>query len=159
MTRHTSAQAYRRIEEEGLLSNRRWQVYDILYKHGPLTANEIIRYARRYHPTANQTGFNARLSELKRIGVVVEVGEKPDAISGQKCFLWDVTEGLPLKLPKKEHRTFWIVEGHTMKNRPFLFGTQKSASDFKQRFGGISYRVKGNYEHGERRHDVQDQHT
>lgn len=157
MTRRTSAQAYRRIEEDGLLSRRRWQVYDILYKHGPLTANEIVRYARRYHPTANQTGFNARLSELKRIGVAVEVGEKPDAVSGQKCFLWDVTDALPLKLPKKEQRTYWVVEGHTRATRPYLFGSSGTAADFKRQYGGISYQVKGSYEHGGT--DDQDQHT
>lgn len=100
MNRQTSAEAYRKIKEEGLLSLRKMEVYQILYKYGPLTAHEIVSVARSKYPSANQTGFNARLSELKKVGCAIEVGEKVNAISGKKNYLWDVTSSVPIKLEK-----------------------------------------------------------
>ena len=91
MMRQTSLDAYRQIEAEGLLSKRNWEVYEALFHHGPLTAHEIVQLMRSKYPQANQTGFNARLSELKRIGVVTEVGEKKNPVSGKMNYIWDVT--------------------------------------------------------------------
>jgi hypothetical protein len=98
--RETSIEVYEKIKGEGLLSRRRFEVYAILYDHGPMTGNEIIKVAKSMYPDANQSGFNARLSELKKMGVAVEVGEKPDDVSGNRCYLWDVTSKLPTALPK-----------------------------------------------------------
>ena len=100
MAREISYEAYKIIKENGLLSERRFQVYDILYRHGPLTAHEIVSIARKKYPVANQTGFNARLSELKRMGAVIEVGEKLNKVSNCSNYLWDVTKNLPVKLEK-----------------------------------------------------------
>ena len=70
--RHTSIEAFNKIKEEGLLSRRKMEVYEILFRHGPLTAHEIVSIARDKYPQANQTGFNARLSELKEVGYINE---------------------------------------------------------------------------------------
>lgn len=100
MTRQTSVETYRLIESDGLLSKRRFEVYSILFNSGPLTAHEIVATARKQYPLANQTGFNARLSELEKLGVVETVGEKNNPVSGHKNLLWDVTDKLPSKLEK-----------------------------------------------------------
>ena len=42
VVRSTSADAYRKIRDEGLLSERRWQVYDALFAHGPCTGMELL---------------------------------------------------------------------------------------------------------------------
>lgn len=100
MVRETSVISYNTIRDSGLLSKRRWEVYDILYQHGPLTAHEIVAIARRTYPNANQTSFNARLSELETIDCVRRVGKKTNPTSGIENYLWDVTEKLPKKLTK-----------------------------------------------------------
>lgn len=75
-------------------------MYEILFNDGPLTAHEVVGIARRKYPLANQTGFNARLSELQSLGVVDVVGEKKNPVSGHLNCLWDVTEKLPIKIEK-----------------------------------------------------------
>ena len=104
MVRDTSIEAYITIKENGLLSQRRFQVYECLYKHGPMTANDVIRWYRDQYPDVNQTGFNARFSELQEMGVITEVGEEIDSVSGNRCILWDVTSNLPNEPPKKLSR-------------------------------------------------------
>ena len=94
-TRRTSLETYKKIKENGLLSKRRWQVYDILFQYGPITANELCRIALTKYPEANQTSFNARLSELSRMGVIYEVGEQTDRVRGNRSILWDVTDTMP----------------------------------------------------------------
>jgi hypothetical protein len=94
-TRKTSIDAYYKIKQEGLLSKRRMEVYEALYEFGPLTANELVRHMKRISPESNQTGWNARFSELQRLGVIHEVGVRCDEISGNQCIVWDVTDQLP----------------------------------------------------------------
>lgn len=100
MTRQTSFIAYTKIKEEGLLSKKRWEVYDILFEHGPLTAHEVVAKARKQYPLSNQTSFNARLSELESQRVVARVGKKINPVSGTENYLWDVTAHEPIKLEK-----------------------------------------------------------
>lgn len=125
--RLTSINAYNRIKDEGLLSQRRLEVYQILYQHGPLTANEIVRKAKESHPNVNQTGFNARLSELKRMKVVAEVGDRHDEVSGHRCLLWDVTDGLPSKLVVND-----LTRKHLLKCREVLQKVYVSFPEAKQ---------------------------
>lgn len=103
MIRQTSVDAYHAIRDEGLISKRKFEVYEILFHHGPLTAHEIVYMARSKYPLANQTGFNARLSELKTLGLAIEVGEKINPVSGKLNYLWDVTDKRPVNF-EKPHR-------------------------------------------------------
>ena len=98
--RSTSLEAYNMIKENGLLSKRKWEVYDILFRLGPLTAHEVVGVARENYPNANQTSFNARLSELVNLGCIEVVGEKINVTSGALNFLWDVNGRLPVKFEK-----------------------------------------------------------
>lgn len=96
--RQTSVDCYNEIVTNGLLSKRRLEVYEIIYSNGPLTANEIVRISKVKYPNTNPSSFNARLSELKRCGVIIEVGEKRDDISNNNCYIWDLTDRLPIKM-------------------------------------------------------------
>jgi len=106
----TSKIAYKTIIENGLLSKRRLEVYQILLKYGPLTAYEIVEKARTKYPSANQTGFNARLSELREMGVVEKDGEKLNKISGHNNIIWKLNDKLPKKLENKKSKDKIIKE-------------------------------------------------
>jgi hypothetical protein len=101
MTRKTSSIAYKRIIEEGLLSKLRLLVYRVVYKYGPLTASEVRMYVAK-HSTANSGVFSTRFSELKKMGVLETVGERPCTTSGHIALLWDVTENLPKPIKKEK---------------------------------------------------------
>jgi hypothetical protein len=95
MTRTTSIQAYHKIKDEGLLSQRRWEVYDALFKHGPKTGGELFNICGG----VVKGSVCARLTELRDLGVAYEQGTKTCDLTGQTAILWDVTD----KLPKKKN--------------------------------------------------------
>jgi len=74
MIRQTSIDAYRKIEAEGLLSKRRWQVYDILYEFGPMTGGECFAKLIEKHKFQFPTNSNVttRLGELRGLGCAME---------------------------------------------------------------------------------------
>jgi hypothetical protein len=101
MTRQTSIETYRAIEAEGLLSELRFKVYQMVFKHGPMTGNQIIELA----PHKNSGAYTTRLSELRELGCVYEVKVAPCPVTGRNVIWWDVTANLPreiktLKKPK-----------------------------------------------------------
>ena len=107
MIRSTSIEAYRTIQENGLLSKRRWEVYDILYQHGPLTQLEL---AEHYFPGTQPRNVQPRVSELEDLQVVSCVGHKIDARTKMANMLWDVTDNLPIKPEKKKSKDKIIAE-------------------------------------------------
>ena len=90
MTRQTSIDAYNAIKENGILSARRWEAYDELYRRGPLTGQELARNTRT-------PGMWKRCSELAKAGVVQEVGTRICEVTGQHAIIWDVTSFIPTK--------------------------------------------------------------
>lgn len=92
MVRQTSIDVYHRIKAEGLLSKMRWEVYDVLFREGPLTGKELDR-------KLGTDSAHKRLSELKQLGVIADSGEKvrPCTVSGELVVEWDVTAALPEK--------------------------------------------------------------
>lgn len=97
MTRSTSIKAYRTIKENGMLSQKRLEAYEVLFKHGPATAMELRKY---YPPGIVDSQIRARLNELRACGVAYEVRERPCSITGMSVIEWDVNEKLPVKLEK-----------------------------------------------------------
>jgi len=85
--RQTSAEAFRVITETGLLSKRRLQVYEHLYHNGPLTAKQL---SLALHFSAWK-----RVSELRRMGCVRELGVVVCEYTGHKVLQWDVTDVIP----------------------------------------------------------------
>lgn len=110
MARQTSINAYRAIEASGLLSKRKWEVYQILYEYGPLTSTEIIQKYKETRFVAETGGITTRLSELKRLSCATEVGEKKNPATGMNQYLWDVTSNLPIKFEKNKSKDQQIKE-------------------------------------------------
>lgn len=100
MARNTSITAYNTICDNKLLSLRRMEVYDYLFRNGPCTAKQVTNGL--ISPGQNSGGYTTRLSELKRMGVVDEVGETKCQETGQTVLLWDVNDRLPKKLDKQQ---------------------------------------------------------
>lgn len=88
--RRTSIDAYHAVMESGLLGERQKQAYDVLYKHGPLTGNELSKIM-------NLPGQWKRCSELKKRDLTIEVGERECRVTGRICIIWDVTDNPPRK--------------------------------------------------------------
>ena len=92
--RDTSIEAYIKIKENGLLSKRRFQVYDRIYHHGPETARQTLD---GLNLRSNQTG---RFTELEELGMIKEVGKTNCEKTGFTVTLYDVTSKLPVKVKK-----------------------------------------------------------
>lgn len=80
----TSLMAYKDLKESGLLSTRRWQAYETLYLHGPLTGQELGRLT-------GVPGMWKRCSELARIGVVTARAPRVCCVTGRVAIAWAVT--------------------------------------------------------------------
>ena len=101
MIRTTSAEAFNKIKEEGLLSKRRLQVYEVLYEHGPLVGSQIARRVKKnFGSWCQSETIRNRLTELRDMGAVVERGEALDPQNGRRVILWDVSGELPKPLVK-----------------------------------------------------------
>lgn len=105
MVRETSSDCYNQIKEEGLLSKRRWEVYDILFKHGPMTSNETFDYSKLNGVDGYRHNANARMTELRDCGVVKEIGTRQCSKTGRNVILWDVTARLPTKRKRSSSST------------------------------------------------------
>lgn len=98
--RRTSLVAYQEITENGMLKGQQATVYNALFKHGPLTAQQVQEMC------FPKNGVQAwrRLPELRRMGVAQEVGEAVHPESGRPTILWDVTENLPDRTKEQANR-------------------------------------------------------
>lgn len=105
--RQTSIDAYNEIEANGLLSKRRMEVYAVLFKSGPLTANEVFKIFSKNGDAATCAASNsaARFSELRDCGVICEVQVRKCSVTGMKVIEWDVTPNLPREVKKKKNLT------------------------------------------------------
>jgi len=100
--RKTSAIVYQQIKQ--MLSVRRWQVYEILEEHGPLTSSELFEIFKVKHnfPFRYNANVHSRLNELQKLGLAHEVGTKECSVSGNTVILWDVTGNPPKTITKEE---------------------------------------------------------
>lgn len=110
--RQTSIEVFHKIEQNGVLSKRRMEVYSILFQNGPLTATECWEIVKdnRNEGKTHQNGITPRFSELLRMNAIYIVEERPCTITGEKCISWDVTNGLPISLEKKKSKDQIIKE-------------------------------------------------
>ena len=92
----------------GLLQQRQLETYEVLFRFGPLTRNEIdekgceeygVKGVRANPP------WSRRLADMERMGVVRRVGQRPDPTTNFLADLWDVTSALPKALPKAKRFT------------------------------------------------------
>lgn len=94
MIRDTSILAYQQIEADGSLSRNRFEVYQCLFEHGPLTGSEVNNLLK------SKSGHK-RLSELQARGVARPVEKRQCNVTGKLAYTWDVTSNLPVE-PDKE---------------------------------------------------------
>lgn len=100
MVRDTSIQTYNEINNNGLLSNRRLEVYKVIYNYGPLTSAEAYNIMNKDKPKSTLISQSrARFTELRDMKCLKELGTKTCDITGKKAILWDVTSSLPIGRP------------------------------------------------------------
>lgn len=97
--RQTSKDAYKEVQDSGFIGDKQKYYYDLLYKYGPCTANELFRFGKRSN--INQANVGTRLGELRDMGVVRELDKRECEVTLMKCIVWDVTDKMPLRPPKK----------------------------------------------------------
>lgn len=107
MVRQTSLDAYQQITKNNLLSKMRYAAYDLLYRHGPATANELIKEATKESESYENKrtihrSLHKRLTELVQRGVATETQERECRITGRRVIEFDVTANLPKEPPKKK---------------------------------------------------------
>lgn len=107
MTRQTSIDAYRTIMEDGTISKKRKEIYDILFRHGPLTANETFKILKKekYGNLSFDSNTHARFTELRDMGLTYEVRTRPCSVTNRSVIEWDVTKrSKPIKFDKPKLR-------------------------------------------------------
>jgi len=103
MIRQASIDTFHDIENSGLLSKRRLQVYEMLFFNGPMVGSEVARRVKaKYGSWSESETIRNRLTELRNSGVVYEVGKAKDPKNGRIVILWDVTAHLPKKIQRKK---------------------------------------------------------
>jgi len=113
LPRATSVAAHRAILDDGTISGQQKRIYGCLFGQGPMTATECIRWINS-HPSfsgliSEQT--HTRFAELRRRGVIREVGKKVCAHTKKRCIAWDVTSSMPLPPEKSEAKRLDVVPG------------------------------------------------
>ena len=104
MTQRTSIETYTEIKNSGLLSEKRWKVYDIFYQlNRPLTGAEVSQiYKANYPSSQHSETIRNRITELKDMGLLAEFEIVDCAFTGRKVCTFITTNNLPEKLEKKE---------------------------------------------------------
>lgn len=100
-TRQTSIDCYNQIKANGLLSKRRFEVYEALLSSAPCTSSEAIRNAKT---TFGVFGVSSRFTELRDLGVIYEVRTRECTVTGRNVIEWDLTDRLPVNV-KKSNKT------------------------------------------------------
>lgn len=126
MARRTSAEAYRHIAEEGLLSKMRFRVYEALYNvnlrtREPCTAQELAStFPASDRNSSVGLNLHARLGELRARKVVAECGERKCRVTGRNAILWHVTDSLPVTPDKSDRITRRELEEEVRRLRAAL---------------------------------------
>lgn len=127
MARQTSIETYHQIVAEGLLSMRRLQVYQVVFESGPLTGTQIAQKVKAQHGSwSHSETIRNRLTELRDLGCVRELGEIKCPVTGRAAILWDVTAELP-RTNKREFK-------QTKKQR--IEELEQEVENLKLRLGG-----------------------
>ena len=95
-TRQTSIDCYNEIKANGLLSKRRLEVYEAIFKAAPCTTNEALMFIH-----SGSHGVGSRTTELRELGVIYEKGVKKCLVTGRNVIEWDLTDNLPKDIKLK----------------------------------------------------------
>jgi hypothetical protein len=92
-TRKTSIECYNQIKSEKLLTKRRFQVYEAIFKNAPCTTNEALKDV-----FSGSHGIGSRTTELREQGVIYEKGVRECTVTGRNVIEWDLTDNLPINV-------------------------------------------------------------
>ena len=97
MVRKTSAEAYKVIVENGILSERFKDVWEVHFRHGNIGKREMFEIYKKEHPgtKVQVDSFGPRYAPMVAHGVLRETGEKICPYTGQTVMTWDVTTHVP----------------------------------------------------------------
>lgn len=101
-----------------MLAKSQFAVYDMLFRHGPLTRNEIdTRCSATGKPNP---AYSRRLVELEERGVLCRNGTKTCSVSGFECDAWDVTDRMPTPKLKQKRASARNVLRDLAKDGPYF---------------------------------------
>jgi hypothetical protein len=112
--------AYYKIKDEGLLSKRRFAVYEAMCLYAPpesegITANELFRKMETDAFLLN-SNVVTRLGELRDRGVVEEVCDEQGvsilrtcSVSGHNVLVWRTLDALPIKIKKTARKSYRLL--------------------------------------------------
>lgn len=129
MIRQTSIDTYHAIKQQGLLSNLRFEIYQVLFDHGPLTSGELWS---EHLKNQQRQSLTPRFAEMKELGVIFEAETRPCRMTGQTCIAWDVTSQLPKKIEKMESKKIWygvFIQERGARHK--IFRSRKDAEAYK----------------------------
>jgi hypothetical protein len=97
MIQETSREIYNQIKNNGLLGKMQFMVYEFIYEHGPVTANELFMAKQM---KTNQSG---RFTELSQMDVIYEAETRKCDVTGNNAIAWNVTNRIPDKSQIKKY--------------------------------------------------------
>jgi len=99
-TRQTSIDCYNEIKASGLLSKKRFEVYEAILKNAPCTSAEAM--VGNLNSTNVLSQSRARFTELRELGVIYEKSIRKCRVTSRNVIEWDLTDNLPkdIKLSK-----------------------------------------------------------
>ena len=112
--------AYHKIKDDGLLSTRRFAVYEAMCLYAPpesegITANELFRKMETDAFLLN-SNVVTRLGELRERGVVEEVCDeygvsilRTCSVSGHNVLVWRTLDALPIKIKKTSRKSYRLL--------------------------------------------------
>jgi hypothetical protein len=141
--RQTSIDTYFEIRDSGLLSEKRFEVYQILYKYGPMSGaqvSEIYRRAKNY--VGHSESIRNRITELVDMGCAYEVKTDACPVTGRQVLWFDVNGELPQKLERKRV-VYWVVFSKVMGEGAKVFRSRAKAVQWKlENSGGEIYEAE-----------------
>ena len=94
--RKTSIDAYNAIRASGLLSKMRLRVLEAIAFNDPCTSGEAFKWLMDKGEYSNPLSQSrARVTELKKLGVIREFGIRKCNVSGQKTLVYELTGNGP----------------------------------------------------------------
>ena len=99
--RDTSMEVYLKILNNGLIGQKQVEVYEILFKYGPLTGSQVANWMKELNQKSDvsETVRN-RLNELKAMGIVDELPKVKCPVTTHTVYQYDVNRRLPVKPPR-----------------------------------------------------------
>jgi hypothetical protein len=87
--RDTSVRAFYNAVAAGKITTRRAQVWATLSAIGVSTTNEVHHHMRRVQKIAvDRVSVTPRFAELRDLGLIREVTERPCSVTGEICITW-----------------------------------------------------------------------